>query len=61
MKLRNKKTGEVDDFIFEVITDRIDLYRRVGTTEIKNVWSYNSLSEFNKDWEDYYDTSTQEN
>ena len=53
MKLRNKKTGEIDDFIFEVITDRIDLYRRVGHSETKNIWHYNSLAELNEDWEDY--------
>ena len=53
MKLRNKKTGEIDDFLFEVITDRIDFYRRVGTTETKNIWRYNSLAELNEEWEDY--------
>lgn len=53
MKLRNKKTGEIDEFIFEVITDRIDLYRCVGTSDTKNVWKYNSIAELNKDWEDY--------
>lgn len=61
MKLRNKKTGEIDDFLFEskydfdvsAISDRIDLYRRVGTSETKNIWHYNSLAELNKEWEDY--------
>ena len=53
MKLRNKKTGEIDDYIFEVITDRIDLYRRVENSDTKNVWHYNSLSKLNADWEDY--------
>lgn len=52
MKLKNKKTGEIDDYIFEVITDRIDLYRRVGHSETKNVWHYNSLAELNAEWED---------
>jgi len=52
MKLRNKKTGEIDDYIFEVITDRIDLYKRVGYSENKNVWHYNSLAELNEEWED---------
>lgn len=56
MKLRNKKTGEVDDFLFEVITDRIDLYRRVGSSDTKNIWRYNSLAELNEDWEDYKPT-----
>lgn len=53
MLLRNKKTGEIDDFIFEVIKDRIDLYKRVGYSETKNVWRYNSLAELNEEWEDY--------
>lgn len=52
MKLRNKKTGEIDDFLFEVITDRIDLYRRVGSSDTKNIWSYNSLAGLNAEWED---------
>lgn len=52
MKLRNKKTGEIDDYIFEVITDRIDLYRRVGHSDTKNIWHYNSLAELNEEWED---------
>ena len=52
MRLRNKKTGEIDDFIFEVITDRIDLYRRVGHSATKNIWHYNSLAELNEEWED---------
>lgn len=57
MKLRNKKTGEIDDFLFdEVITGRIDLYRRVGTSETKNIWHYNSLAELNEEWEDYTPT-----
>lgn len=53
MKLRNKKTGEIDDFLFEVITDRIDLYRRVCSSDTKNIWKYNSLAELNEEWEDY--------
>lgn len=53
MKLHNKKTGEIDDFIFEVIDDRIDLYRRVGSSDTKNIWHYNSLVELIGDWEDY--------
>lgn len=53
MKLKNKKTGEIDDFIFEVIKDRIDLYRRVGNSETKNIWHYNSLAELNEEWKDY--------
>lgn len=53
MKLRNKKTGEVDDFLFEVITNRIDLYRRVGSSDTKNIWKYNTLAELNEEWEDY--------
>lgn len=52
MKLKNKRTGEVDDFIFEVIKDRIDLYRRVGSSDTKNTWHYNSLAELNEEWED---------
>lgn len=52
MKLRNKKTGEIDDYIFEVITDRIDLYRRVGHSDTKNIWHYNSIAELNEEWED---------
>ena len=52
MKLRNKKTGEIDDYIFEVITDRIDLYRRVGHSDTKNIWHYNSLAELAEEWED---------
>lgn len=56
MKLRNKKTGEIDDYIFEVITDRIDLYRRVGHSDTKNIYHYNSLAELNADWEDYEET-----
>lgn len=53
MKLRNKKTGEIDEFLFEVIKDRIDLYRRVEHSETKNIWHYNSLAELNEEWEDY--------
>jgi hypothetical protein len=57
MKLRNKGTGEIDDFLFdEAITGRIDLYRRVGTSETKNIWHYNSLAELNEEWEDYTPT-----
>lgn len=56
MKLRNKKTGETDEFLFEVISDRIDLYRRVATSETEGIWHYNSLAEFNEEWEDYIPT-----
>lgn len=53
MRLRNKKTGEIDDFLLEVITDRIDLYKRVSTSDTKDVWHYKSLAELNEEWEDY--------
>lgn len=53
MKLRNKETDEIDDFILEVINDRIDLYRRAGNSDIRNIWHYNSLAELNEEWEDY--------
>lgn len=46
MKLRNKKTGEIKT------TDKVGLLGRNG----KSVWStgeYDSLAEFNEDWEDY--------
>lgn len=58
MKFRNKQTGEIDDFLFEVITNRIDLYRRVGSSDTKNIWRYKSLAELNKEWEDYEEPKT---
>ena len=53
MKLRNKKTGEIDEFLFEVINNRIDLYRRIGTAETKNTWTYPSLTKLCEEWEDH--------
>lgn len=55
MLLKNKKTGEIDEFLFEVIKDRIDLYRRVEHSETKNIWHYNSLAELNDEWCDVED------
>ena len=45
MKLRNKKTGEVRDFIIN--KDKIQ------TSSAIDCWAYNSLAELNEDWEDY--------
>lgn len=53
MKLRNKKTGETGDYVFESIFDRIDLYSRVAYSETEGMWRYNSLAELNAEWEDY--------
>lgn len=50
MKLRNKKTGEIKDWSFAML-------QNIGqTTEWKH---YASLSELNKDWEDYEEPSEQ--
>lgn len=45
MKLRNKKTGEIRDFIIN--KDKIQ------TASAIDCWEYNSLAELNEEWEDY--------
>lgn len=52
MKLRNKKTGEIGDFVFESIFNRIDLYKRECNPLTDGIWRYNSLAELNEEWED---------
>lgn len=44
MKLRNKKTGEIRDFIIN--KDKIQ------TASAIDCWEYNSLAELNEEWED---------
>lgn len=45
MKLRNKKTGEIRDFIIN--KDKIQ------TASAIDCWEYSSLAELNEEWEDY--------
>lgn len=53
MKLRNKKTGEIVEFIsIESVDDEIEFtYTKVNGHE--KAWSYRSLKKFNDEWEDY--------
>ena len=61
MKLRNKKTGYVGDFNIECIKERGDYVKVVANDapyyEIKkecgNLYYYDTLAEFNEEWEDY--------
>jgi len=61
MKLRNKKTGHVGEFDIECIKERGDFLKVVSNDgpyyEIKeecgNLYYYDTLAEFNNDWEDY--------
>lgn len=50
MKLRNKKTGVKGDFQFLTSDNAIKLWSCNNNYEN---YCYESLSEFNKDWEDY--------
>lgn len=57
MKLRNKKTGEVYYMYSESVNlggkPQIILFPRGQVQTDKKVYSYDSLSKLNEDWEDY--------
>lgn len=50
MKLRNKKTGDIGDYLCVIQDDDIKLWNYNNNYEN---YCYKSLSEFDKDWEDY--------
>lgn len=45
MKLRNKKTGKIHNFIIDG--------DEIRTSNLTSIYRYNSLAELNKEWEDY--------
>ena len=53
MKVKNKKSGEIEDFI-EIINTDDRLFARIGTT-MGSVYKkeLHSLAELNEEWEDY--------
>ena len=50
MKLRNKKTGKIGDFLCVIQDDDIKLW---SITNCYETYHYKTLSEFNNDWENY--------
>ena len=52
MKLRNKKTGVIRDFIINK--------DKVQTTSAIDCWEYDSLAELNEEWEDYEESKQKE-
>lgn len=54
MKLRNKKTGEIVDFLTIDLIDSDEMeFTYLQASGHENSWSYNSLEKFNEEWEDY--------
>lgn len=54
MKLRNKKTGEIVDFITIDLTGEGEIeFVFIAPDGGERGWKYNSLESFNEDWEDY--------
>lgn len=57
MKLRNKKTGEVDDILFATyaVTGNLSLSKMDENSEngYEDIAKYKTLSELNDEWEDY--------
>lgn len=54
MRLRNKKTGEVVDFLTLDLVDSDEMeFVYVQASGHENAWGYRSLEKFNEEWEDY--------
>lgn len=54
MKLRNKQTGEIVDFLTIDLIDSDEMeFTYLQASGHENSWSYNSLEKFNEEWEDY--------
>lgn len=54
MKLRNKQTGEIVDFLTIDLIDCDEMeFTYLQASGHENSWSYNSLEKFNEEWEDY--------
>lgn len=54
MKLRNKQTGEIVDFLTIDLIDSDEMeFTYLQASGHENSWSYNSLEKFNAEWEDY--------
>ena len=54
MKLRNKETGEIVDFLTIDLIDPDEMeFTYLQANGHENSWSYNSLEKFNAEWEDY--------
>lgn len=54
MKLRNKKTGGIVDFITIDLTGKGEIeFVFIAPDGDERDWKYNSLESFNEEWEDY--------
>ena len=53
MKLRNRKTGEIVEFRYLQSDHVAPLVLTTRENDKPEMYSYNSLTEFNEDWEDY--------
>lgn len=54
MKLRNKKTGEIVDFLTIDLIDSDEMeFTYLQASGHENSRGYNSLEKFNEEWEDY--------
>lgn len=54
MKLRNKWTGEIVEFIsIDLVDDSEIEFTCAKVNGHENAWSYRSLKKFNDEWEDY--------
>ena len=54
MKLRNKKTGGIVDFLTIDLTGEGEIeFCFIAPDGDERDWKYNSLAEFNEEWEDY--------
>lgn len=54
MKLRNKKTGGIVDFLTIDLTGEGEIeFCFIAPDGDERGWEYNSLAEFNEEWEDY--------
>lgn len=60
MKLRNKKTGEVFNFVIKAETDPTESHfkLRTGSGGWEDGLVYGSLEELNEEWEDYEEPDT---
>lgn len=53
MKLRNKKTGEIDDYEFVTLKEKGTIRLTNGKSPVEDIWEFDSLAELFKYFEDY--------
>ena len=53
MKLRNKKTGEIDDYEFVTPKEKGTIRITNGKSPVEDIWEFDSLAELFEHFEDY--------